>query len=326
MITTTTQRKALAVSPLGLALAAFALLAAPAWGADYPSRPITEIVPYPAGGSTDLAGRAVANAMGEVLGAKVVVDNRHGGGGSVGMAALARARADGYTIGVAPVGTIANQPHMHRTPYEAESFDYLCQFYYAPQVLVVKPGSSFETLEDVVEYAKAHPGELTYGTPGPGTLPHLQIEQFKRLADVDLTHVPFAGDGPGLTALMGGHIDLYFALPNTVTDRDLHAVAIFSDAPKGSLPDIDTAIEQGYDMTAAVAGGLVAPKGLPEAVRDQLADACQQATDSEALRSVLGRVGFDAAWLGPDAFRDLVLSTSETNGELIRDVLKGGGR
>lgn len=326
MITTTTHRKTLPVSLFGLALAALALLAAPAWAADYPSRPITEIVPYPAGGSTDLAGRAVANAMSEILGEKVVVDNRHGGGGSVGMAALARARADGYTIGVAPVGTIANQPHMHRTPYNAESFDYLCQFYYAPQVLAVKPGSPFKTLDDVVEYAKAHPRELTYGTPGPGTLPHLQIEQFKRLAGVDITHVPFAGDGPGLTALMGGHIDLYFALPNTVTDRDLRAVAVFSDEPIEALPKMETAIQQGYDMTAAVAGGLVAPKGLPGDVRDRLSQACEQATGSEELNQVLGRVGLDAVYLGPEAFGDMVMSTSKTNGELIRDVLKGGGR
>ncbi|MEO1901412.1 MAG: tripartite tricarboxylate transporter substrate binding protein [Alcanivorax sp.] len=310
---------------LGLALSSLSLLVTPAWAADYPSRPVTEIVPYPAGGSTDLAGRAVANAMSEILGDKVVVDNRSGGGGSVGMAALARARADGYTIGVAPVGTIANQPHMHRTPYSAESFDYLCQFYYAPQVLAVKPGSPFKTLKDVVDYAKAHPGELTYGTPGPGTLPHLQIEQFKRLAGADITHVPFAGDGPGLTALMGGHIDLYFALPNTVTDRDLRAVAVFSDAPIEALPDLKTAIQQGYDMTAAVAGGLVAPKGIPEDVRDRLASACEQATESEALKTVLGRVGLDAVYLDPRAFQDLVLSTSKTNGELIRDVLKGGG-
>lgn len=309
----------------GLALSALPLLVTPAWAADYPSRPVTEIVPYPAGGSTDLAGRAMANAMTEILGDKVVVDNRSGGGGSVGMAALARARADGYTIGVAPVGTIANQPHMHRTPYSTESFDYLCQFYYAPQVLAVKPDSPFKTLKDVVDYAKTHPGELTYGTPGPGTLPHLQIEQFKRLAGVDITHVPFAGDGPGLTALMGGHIDLYFALPNTVTDRDLRAVAVFSDQPIEALPDLKTAIQQGYDMTAAVAGGLVSPKGVAEDVRDRLASACEQATGSEALKTVLRRVGLDAVYLGPRAFQDLVLSTSETNGELIRDVLKGGG-
>lgn len=324
-MTTTTRKISFPRSLLGLALSALPLLVTPAWAADYPSRPVTGIVPYPAGGSTDLAGRAVANAMGEILGGKVVVDNRAGGGGSVGMAALARARADGYTIGVAPVGTIANQPHMHRTPYKAESFDYLCQFYYAPQVLAVKPGSEFKTLKDVVDYAKAHPGELTYGTPGPGTLPHLQIEQFKRLAGADITHVPFAGDGPGLTALMGGHIDLYFALPNTVTDRDLRAVAVFSEEPIEALPELKTAIQQGYDMTAAVAGGLVAPKGVPEDVRDQLAAACEQATESKELNSVLGRVGLDAVYLGPQAFQNLVFSTSETNGELIRDVLQGGG-
>tara|TARA_R110001606_G_scaffold345151_1_gene493895 strand:- start:10958 stop:11932 length:975 start_codon:yes stop_codon:yes gene_type:complete len=306
--------------------AAMAGLMAPlAHAADYPSRPITEIVPYPAGGSTDLAGRAMARALNADLGVNVVADNRQGGGGSVGIAAVARGRADGYTIGVAPVGTIANQPHMHRTPYNVESFDYLCQFYYAPEVLVVKPGSPFKTLKEVVTYAKAHPGELTFGTPGPGTLPHLGMEQFQEVTGIKLTHVPFAGDGPGLTALMGGHIDLYMALPNTVTDRKLNAVALFNEQPMDSLPGVKTMIEQGYDMVSFVSGGLVAPKGLPEAVKTRLSESCKTATQSDELKSVLGKVGFEARYLNPEEFKASVAELSETNGRLINRVLKNGG-
>lgn len=313
---------------LALTAALPALLASPSVLAeDFPSRPITEIVPYPAGGSTDLSGRAFANALSDYLGVNVVADNRSGGGGSVGISALARARADGYTIGVAPVGTIANQPHMHRTPYNAESFDYLCQFYYGPEVLVVKPGSPFSSLEEVIDYAKANPGKLSFGTPGPGTLPHLDMLRFQQIAGIELTHVPFAGDGPGLTALMGGHVDLYMALPNTVTDRDLDAVAIFSEQQMASLPGIKTVMEQGYDMTASVSGGLVAPKGLPPAIKQKLVEGCEQATKSEELQTVLSRVGFEARYLGPDEFRQLVEHTSEVNGRLINDVIKkGGGR
>ncbi|KAF0805942.1 hypothetical protein A6D6_01998 [Alcanivorax xiamenensis] len=292
---------------------------------DFPVRPITEIVPYPAGGSTDLSGRAFAEALSDYFGVNVVADNRSGGGGSVGISALARARADGYTIGVAPVGTIANQPHMHRTPYSAESFDYLCQFYYGPEVLVVKPDSPFGTLEEVIDYAKAHPGKLSFGTPGPGTLPHLDMLRLQQITGIELTHVPFAGDGPGLTALMGGHVDLYMALPNTVTDRNLDAVAIFSEEPMASLPGIKTVKAQGYDMTASVSGGLVAPKGLPSAIKQKLVEGCEQATKSEELKTVLGRVGFEARYLGPDEFRQLVEQTSEVNGRLIKEVIKKDG-
>lgn len=154
---------------LALTAALPSLLVSPlALAEDFPTRPITEIVPYPAGGSSDLAGRALANALADHLGVNVVVDNRSGGGGSVGISALARARTDGYTIGVAPIGTIANQPHMHRTPYNTESFDYLCQFYYGPEVLVVKPDSPFNTLNEVIDYAKAHPGKLSFGQPWAG--------------------------------------------------------------------------------------------------------------------------------------------------------------
>ncbi|MBA4720921.1 tripartite tricarboxylate transporter substrate binding protein [Alloalcanivorax xenomutans] len=313
---------------LALTAALPSLLVSPlALAEDFPTRPITEIVPYPAGGSSDLAGRALANALADHLGVNVVVDNRSGGGGSVGISALARARTDGYTIGVAPIGTIANQPHMHRTPYNTESFDYLCQFYYGPEVLVVKPDSPFNTLNEVIDYAKAHPGKLSFGSPGPGTLPHLDMLRFQQVAGIELTHVPFAGDGPGLTALMGGHVDLYMAMPNTVTDRNLDAVAVFSDEPMASLPGIKTVMEQGHNMTASVSGGLVAPKGLPQDIKQKLVKGCEQATESEELKKVLARVGFEARYQGPDEFRQLVEHTSEVNGRLINDVIKkGGGR
>ncbi|WP_279627177.1 tripartite tricarboxylate transporter substrate-binding protein [Alloalcanivorax xenomutans] len=151
--------------------------------------------------------------------------------------------------------------------------------------------------------------------------------RFQQVAGIELTHVPFAGDGPGLTALMGGHVDLYMAMPNTVTDRNLDAVAVFSDEPMASLPGIKTVMEQGHNMTASVSGGLVAPKGLPQDIKQKLVKGCEQATESEELKKVLARVGFEARYQGPDEFRQLVEHTSEVNGRLINDVIKkGGGR
>ena len=154
-------------------LVAAALLAAPAGtsAADYPSRPVTVIVPFPAGGSTDSMARAAAREFEDILGTNVAVTNIGGGAGTVGTAQLARARPDGYTIGVVPAAPLINQPHMRETPYSIADFDYICQLFYSPQALAVKPDSPFSTLAEVVDYARAHPNELTYGTPGPGSLP-----------------------------------------------------------------------------------------------------------------------------------------------------------
>lgn len=317
MLTIITRRiRALAV--IGAALACLN----PAWAADYPERPVTAMVPFPAGGSTDLMARAIAQELTDSLGTNVVVDNRSGGAGTVGLAALARARADGYTVGVVPAAPLVNQPHMHRTPYDLDSFDYVCQFFESPQALAVKPGSPFSNLEELVAYAKAHPGELTYGSPGPGSLPNLAMEQFLEKAGVEITHVPFAGDGPGVTALMGGHVDLYMTMSNVIADRDLKSVAIFSEQELDTLPGVQTAAAQGYDMTASWWGGVIAPKGIPDEAREALEKSCKQATESERLGKVLDRLGTQAAYLGPVEFRAKVEAISKTNGRLIEKVLK----
>ncbi|WP_101675577.1 tripartite tricarboxylate transporter substrate binding protein [Alloalcanivorax mobilis] len=314
----TTLRHTLILVTAGLCMAMFNAANA----AEYPTRPVTAIVPYPAGGSADLAARALAEELKTFLGKNVVVDNRSGGGGSVGNAAVARARADGYTLGVAPLGSIVNQPHMHRVPYTLDSFDYICRFYYVPDVMVVNPESPFQDLDALVQYAKAHPGELTFGSPGPGTLPHLAMEQFAQVADIKMTHVPFSGDNPALTALMGGHIDAYIATPNTVRDRGFRALAVFSDEQQEALPDTRTALEQGYQMTAWISGGLIAPKGLPADVKARLVKGCETATGSAHMKEVLARIGFEPRYLDPTGYRQEVQQADQVNGKLIDKVIK----
>ncbi|PHS70516.1 MAG: transporter [Alcanivorax sp.] len=317
MLTTITRRILKLIVP-ALIMAVASLSQA----ANYPERPLTAMVPFPAGGSTDLMARAIARELTDSLGTNVVVDNRAGGAGTVGMAALARARNDGYTIGVVPAAPLVNQPHMRRTPYNLDSFDYICQFFLSPQALAVKPQSPFSSLDEMVAYAKAHPGELTYGSPGPGSLPNLSMEQFLEKAGVKVTHVPFAGDGPGVTALMGGHVDMYMTMSNVIADRELKAIGIFSEAPLDTLPGVETAISQGYDLTASWWGGVIAPKGIPDEARNTLEKSCQTATGAERLNQVLTRLGTQAAYLGSGDFRKQVNRISETNGRLIDKVLK----
>ena len=218
--------------------------------ADFPERAITAIVPFPAGGSTDTMGRAAAEVMSGLLGVDIAVTNVGGGAGTVGTAQIARARPDGGAIGVVPAAPRGSQPRMREAPYTSEDFDYSCALFHSPQALALAPDSPFSSLAEVVAHARENPGALTYGSPGPGSLPHLAMEVFLDEADVEIEHVPFQGDGPGVTALMGGHIDMYMAIFSNVPRYELDAVAIFADDRVAAAPDLPTSIEEGFETTA----------------------------------------------------------------------------
>ena len=300
---------------VGLALAAL-----PAF-ADYPERAITAIVPFPAGGSTDTMGRAAAEVMSGILGIDIAVTNVGGGAGTVGTAQIARARPDGYTIGVIPAAPLINQPHMRETPYTIENFDYICALFDSPQALAFAPDSQFSTLAEMVDYARANPGALTYGSPGPGSLPHLAMEVFLDEVDVEIEHVPFQGDGPGVTSLMGGHIDMYMAIFSNVPRYELDAVAIFAEERVAAAPDVPTSIEQGFQTTASWWGGIFAPQGLPEDVLATLESACEQTANSSEFTEILGNLGSFPRFLDSDAVREEVVRGSETNRAILDRVL-----
>lgn len=312
MLNTTTKTSALA---LGLALAAGAALA------DFPERAITAIVPFPAGGSTDTMGRAAAEVLTDILGVDIAVTNVGGGAGTVGTAQIARARPDGYTIGVIPAAPLINQPHMRETPYTIENFDYICALFHSPQALALAPDSPFSSLAEVVDHARENPGALTYGSPGPGSLPHLAMEQFLDEVDVQIEHVPFQGDGPGVTSLMGGHIDMYMAIFSNVPRYELDAVAIFAEERVEAAPDVPTSIEEGFTTTASWWGGLFAPSGLPEDVLTTLESACEQTAESESFAETLGNLGSFTRFLGSQDVRTEVEQGSETNGAILDRVL-----
>lgn len=310
-------------SCLTVALVA-ASLAAPAVvsAADYPSRPITVMVPFPAGGSTDSMARAAARELEGILGTNIPVNNVSGGAGTVGTAQLARARPDGYTIGVIPAAPLINQPHMRKTPYTIDDFEYVCQLFYSPQALAVKPDSPFSSLTDVIDHARKHPNELTYGSPGPGSLPHLAMEKFLVETGAKIKHVPFQGDGPGVTALLGGHVDLYMAIISNVAKNNLNAVGLFAEERLESAPDLSTSIEQGFKTTASWWGGLFTPKGTPEGVRAKLEDACKQTAKNERFRQTLHKLGSFVLFRDSAGVRKAVEEGSATNKEIIARVLK----
>jgi tripartite-type tricarboxylate transporter receptor subunit TctC len=290
--------------------------------ADYPNKPVTIIVPFPAGGSTDLMARAVAQEFTKTLGQNVVITNTAGGAGTVGTMAVARARADGYTLGVVPAAPLVNQPHMRKTPYTLESFDYVCQLFNSPLALAIKPDSPFNTLQELVVYAKANPNKLTYGTPGPGTLPHLAMEQLLDKAGISAKHVPFQGDAPAATALVGGHTDLYVGPVNVIKNKDMRSIAVFTEERLDVLPNTGTAKEQGVDMTAAWWGGVLAPKGTPPEVIALLEKSCVAASQSETFKTTLSNLGTMIRYRDAKNYRKLVDEVSAINAVLIAKVLK----
>lgn len=290
----------------------------------FPAKPIKVMVPFAAGGSTDLMARAAARELAKFFDANVVVNNRGGGAGTIGMAWLARQNSTGYKIGIVPAAPMVNQPHMRPIPYDLDDFDYICQMFSSSQVLAVKPDSPFKNLDQLVAYAKKHPGELTYGSPGPGTLPNIAMERFLNMAGIDIRHVPFTGSAPAATALAGGHIDMQLAVSNVIADRNLPAVAVFSKEPLDALPNVATASSQGYDMTASWWGGIIAPEGLAEDIKGQLSKGCKFVTQSDRYAKTLHNIGSTPMYKNSRDFERYVRKISKINKQVIQKVLKSG--
>lgn len=276
---------------------AFGLLAltAPAIAQDaYPSRPITLIVPFAPGGSTDAIGRIVAEGLRQALGRTVVVENRAGAGGSIGTAAIAQAEPDGYTIGIGTASTLAINPAVYRNL----SFDVLTDLVpvggiaEVPNIMSVNPSVQATDMAAFIALARARPGEFSYASAGNGSVSHLLSEQFKLATGTDLVHVPYKGVGPALIDAVGGQVEvMYDNLPTSlplVLDGKLRALAVSGKARVPSLPDVPTFAEVGLeDMNWMAFFGLVAPKDTPEPIVRRLSEALGQALASPDVRDKL---------------------------------------
>ena len=246
------------------------LLALPAQ-AQYPSRPITLIVPFPPGGSTDIVGRIAAEGLSRELGQQVVVENRGGAGGAIGARAIADAAPDGYTLGVATVSThvvnfIVRGEALRYDPLR--DFTLISQIAAVPNVVSVHPGVPAKNMEEFLAYARRNPGKLNFGTPGIGSLGHLIGETFKYAAKVDMVHVPYKGGGPALNDALAGQVQVLFdnlpsSLPHIQAGR-LRALAVASDRRLAMLPEVPTFAEVGLEMVNDPSWfGLVGPPRLP---------------------------------------------------------------
>ncbi|SEK08330.1 MULTISPECIES: tripartite tricarboxylate transporter substrate binding protein [unclassified Variovorax] len=245
---------------------------APAW----PTRPVTVVVPFAAGGGTDIAARLLATRLGQKWGQSVVVDNRTGAGGLVGAEAVAKARPDGYTLLIGNVGTQSINPSLYKMPYDADkAFAPVSLFAELPFAFVVNPNVPAKTPKELVALAKASPDKYTYASSGSGGSPHLTAEIFQQATGVKFLHVPYKGGGPAMADLMAGHVDMLFAsileTSGYVKGGKLRALAVTSAERSPAMPEVPTLAELGVPNAESGSWvALLAPAGTPQALLDRI--------------------------------------------------------
>jgi tripartite-type tricarboxylate transporter receptor subunit TctC len=258
--------------------------------AAYPERPVTAIVGYPAGGLADVVLRALVDGMKKKFPKGLAVVNRAGAGGSIGASEMAQAKPDGYTFGLVPLSTQVIHPQLNDLPYQTPDdyipFINLVSWY---PLVAVKADAPWKTPQEFLAAAKANPGKLRVGTPGEGTSSHLNLEELKRLADVNLTHVPFGGWAEGSPALLGGHIEAIVAQPGEVRPqveaKRMRILGVFQPVRNPNFPDAPTWKEVGYPVHNGAWFLLIAPKGTAADIVKYLHDAAKAAIEEPAFIS-----------------------------------------
>lgn len=308
-----------------------AVLAAVATGPtvadDYPSKPVTVVVPGAAGGGGDFVGRLLAEKMSEQLGQPVVVENRPGSNGNLAASYVSRADADGYTLLLAYSGShVANPslfPNLGWDP--VESFEPIALAVKAPHVIVVRKDLPADDLKGLIDYAKEHPGELTFASSGIGSIQHIGTEQLARAAGVQMLHVPYGGAGPAMNDMLGGRVDLIITTPPAVVGHvqagTVRALAIASPERHPMLPDVPTTAEAGFPGFELEAWfGLYAPAGAPAAAIAALSDAAEKSVTSEDFRTRAQERGTQAAYMPAQEFGEFTKSELDVWAKVIKEV------
>jgi tripartite-type tricarboxylate transporter receptor subunit TctC len=278
-------------------VAAFASVAE-ARAAEYPARPIKLVVPYAAGGPTDVLGRLVGEYLGRDLKQAVFVENKAGAQGAIGADAVARSDPDGYTLFVTAASIIVLNPMLYKKlPYDPKDFRMLALVTDLPVVMEVHPSVPARTVAEFVAYARQNPGKINFGSAGTGGTIHLAGEMFKQMAGIEMTHVPYKGAGPALTDLLSGNIQVMFdtlstALP-PVKSGMVRALGVSSAERSPDLPDVPTIAESGYpDYRVSVWYGIAAPAKLPDDIAQKIGASLDRALNDDAFRASLEKIGF----------------------------------
>jgi tripartite-type tricarboxylate transporter receptor subunit TctC len=289
----------------------------------WPNQAIRMIVPYPPGGSVDILARLLAPALGQRLGQTIVIENKAGASGTIGVEATVRATPDGSTFGFGVPGAITGLPHVMKVPYDVGKIQYVSLVARIPQVIMVNPSLPDTTLAAFVDSARRQPGKYNYGSAGNVTTPHLGGELLKQQTGIDIMHVPYKGAAPAVTALLSNEVQMFAgdasAALGFIKAGKLRALAVASAERFEGLPDVPTTKEAGFAGIIVESNyGIIAPTGTPKDIVEKMSDAIAQSLADPVLRQKMIDQGAIPVATTPDAYRKLMESESKKWGEVIR--------
>jgi tripartite-type tricarboxylate transporter receptor subunit TctC len=306
-----------------IALAAASLVTPAAFAQAWPAKPIRLVVPFPAGGGTDIIARELTNKL---AGYNFVIDNKPGAGGNLGVDAAAKSPADGYTLVMGQTSNLAINPTLYaRLPYDpVKDLTPVGLVASSPLVIVASANSPFHTLADIVKEAKAHPGSINFASSGNGTVAHLAAESFQKLAGIKLTHVPYKGASQGATDVISGAVQLYVSSVPTlighIRSGKMRPIAVTASKRVGDLPQVPTIAESGYKGFEAVTWfGILGPANLPRAMVTRLNADINKALKDPELMKKLDAQGADALGGSPEQFSRLIHDDIARWGVIVKD-------
>lgn len=291
----------------------------------YPSKPVKVVIPYPAGSTPDIVGRTAADRLQKALGQPFVVENRTGAGGNIGTEAVAKAAPDGYTLLVAINGPVAVNKYLYKNlPFDPDKdLQPISLLASAPQILVAAPSVPADSFKGFIDYAKSHPGKLSYASVGSGSASHLTMELLKSSAGVFIVHIPYRGFPPAVTDMLAGNIDTMFAIIPAVLPHiragKMKGLAVTALKRNALAPDVPSVAELGYPQLESLAWiGLLAPAGTPAEVISKLSAETIRGMKTAETRDLLGKQGFDVIADTPDEFARWIKGESAKWSKVIR--------
>jgi len=290
---------------------------------NYPEQPVEMIVPYSAGGNTDLVARAVASHMKEYLGESVNVVNVEGGGGVLGMTEVNNANPDGYKISMTTNGPLTIKPHTEAT-YEYDDFKPVIQITEVGIGLAVSEDAPYDTYEEWLEWVEDNPGNFEYGTPGAGLTQHITMEGIQKELDIETKHVPYDSGGDAITAAVGGHIDGVFTqmteIEPFINSGDLKMIFTAGTERDELVPDAPTLSELGVEVVGSVWTGVVVPKETPDEIVEILHDSFKSVLEDEDFIEQLNNLGAQVIYQNAEDFGEIVSNEYKNNGEILEDI------
>ncbi len=301
-------------------LAAFSVLsmtpAAHAQDANWPKQTIKMVVPYAPGGPTDIIARLLSTKVGAELGQSVIVDNKAGAGGTIGVAQVLKSAPDGYTFSLVAPGPISGMPNLTKLSYTPQDILYVTLVAKTSAVIAVQADSGIKTLADLIREAKAKPGKLNYGSAGHGTTTHLGVELLKQESGIDMVHVAYKGAAPALTALLAGEVqmvmlDMLPTLPHVASGK-LKVLAIVGESRVPQMPDVPTTKEQGYSRVLMDAYyGIIGPQGLSPAVQNRVRQAFANAINSDEVKAAMAKLGAAGQTSSSEEYKKVMMADYE---------------